>query len=68
MKTLFPAALSALATPALAHSGLTEHAHPHDASAFAGEAVVAALLTLVAVGAVYYTAMSRADARTKADK
>jgi hypothetical protein len=68
MKTLLPLALSVISAPALAHSGLAEHAHPHDASAFGGEAMVGALLTLVAVGAAYYAAMSRAEAKSKASK
>ena len=68
MKYLLSLAVSLLSAPALAHSGLTAHAHPHDASAFAGVEMIAALLTIAAIGAAYFNVMSRSGTGAKARK
>jgi hypothetical protein len=68
MKYLLSLAVSVLAAPALAHSGLADHAHPHDASIFAGMEMIVALLTIAAVGAAYFSMMSRAENNVKARK
>jgi len=66
MKYLLSLAVSLLSAPALAHSGLADHAHPHEASAFAGVEMIAALLTVAAIGAAYFSVMSRSETRARA--
>ena len=68
MKILLSLAVFVLSTPALAHSGLAEHAHPHDAPAVSGVEMIVALLTIAAIGAAYFSMMSRAENSLKARK
>ncbi len=68
MKILLSLAATLLSAPAFAHSTLTEHGHPHEASVLPGVELFAAALTLAVIGAAYFGMKSKAVVKTKARK